>query len=281
MKKQLIFDIGGTYIKYAYVTDAHIDYGSFPVIDSAGKEDVPTALANFIAQYQVDEIGISVPGPFDLDNGISLIDFKLLSLYRVNLRELIKKHLPNAKVMFVHDAVAFTLGAVSQDSKLLKEKVACAMLGTGLGYAYCEYGRIWVNKAKIAMPELSFQKHRNERIDDITSATGLINKAKQAGYHFRYVKDMAKAAETDEKLKAIFYEVGQFFGEVMNNEQKVDGFTRLIIGGGVSNVWYLLKKGFESVSKIDYQIITDSTACPIQGVRFALNQGQENIYFHR
>ncbi|MCQ2794582.1 MAG: hypothetical protein MJ207_04485, partial [Bacilli bacterium] len=139
--KQLIFDIGGTYIKYAYFVNSGVKFDSFPVVNQDGQEDVPNALRNFMKNYQVDEIGVSMPGPFDFKNGISLMEFKLPSLYHVNLMDIFKEACPKAKIIFIHDAVAFILGTLSEKPELKTMKAAGVMLGTGTGFACMDHGR--------------------------------------------------------------------------------------------------------------------------------------------
>ena len=279
--KQLIFDIGGTYIKYAYFTDNDMKIGSFPVVDQNGKEDIPAALRNFLKNYQtVDEIGVSAPGPFDFKNGISLIDFKLTSMYKVNVMNIFKEAFPKARILFIHDAVAFILGALVDDPSLKNDVVAGIMMGTGTGYALMDKGKVRVAGDEATIPHLGFVPYfdTGAKIEDFVSATGIINLARKEGYQYRYVKDMAKDAEYDPKLRDIFVKVGTMLGNVTNQQQKIDHFNLLVIGGGVSNVFSFLKPGYDSVCKVPYRIITDSTKSPINGVRLALKLGKENIY---
>lgn len=276
--KQLIFDIGGTYIKYAYFVDEKATTGSFPVTDNNGQEDVPNALRNFLKNYQVDEIGISMPGPFDFTNGISYMDFKLPSIYKKNVKQIFQEIFPSAKILFIHDAVAFSLGALSENPKLKSKRMAVVMLGTGLGYGYIDHGRVIVSKEKETFPCVGRLPYLDGVIENYTAASALVRLANKAGYKFKYVKEMAIEAEHDNKLKDIFYQVGKTLGEVMNARKVVTPFSYIMIGGGASNVWHLLKDGFESVCKISYQIIKDSTMCPINGVRLALRLNDEKQY---
>lgn len=278
--KQLIFDIGGTYIKYAYFVDNKVDVGSFPVVDKNGQEDIPTALKKFLKNYQVDEVGVSMPGPFDFKNGISLMDFKLPSIYQVNVMNIFKEAFPRAKILFIHDAVAFILGALADNPSLKDKVVAGIMLGTGTGYALMNKGRVRVATDEVTTPHLGFKPYLDtgKKIEHFVSATGLIRLANEAGYHYKYVKEMAEDAKNNQKLKDIFIKVGAILGDVVNQQQKVDHFNFLVIGGGVSNVFSLLKPGYDSVCQVPYQIITDSTMGPVNGVRLALKLGKENIY---
>ncbi|MCQ2794044.1 MAG: hypothetical protein MJ207_01565, partial [Bacilli bacterium] len=133
---------------------------------------------------------------------------------------------------------------------------------------------------EVTIPHLGRQNYAktNQKIDDFVSATGLIRLANELGYHFRYVKDMAEAAKIDVRLQETFLEVGQILGEIMNQQQAKFRFTYLLIGGGVSNVWHLLKPAFEKVCHIPYHVINNLTMCPINGVRLALKLGKDNIY---
>lgn len=278
--KQLILDVGGTYIKYAYFVDEKVTVGSFPVVDENDKEDVPNALKNFLKNYQVDEVGISMPGPFDFANGISYMDFKLPSIYKKNIKTIFTDIFPNAKILFIHDAVAFALGTLEEKPELKDINAMVVMLGTGLGYGYLNHGHVLVDNTKTTIPDLGREPYLKpgKYVEDYVSATALVNLAKEAGYNFKYVKDMAIAAKTDKKLQDIFHQVGMTLGKVITEQGKKHPYSFLMIGGGVSNVWNLLKSGFEEVNKIPYQIISDSTMCPINGVRHALKLNNEDLY---
>ncbi|MCQ2796393.1 MAG: hypothetical protein MJ213_03705, partial [Bacilli bacterium] len=268
------------YIKYAYFDDEKVTVGSFPVTDENGKEDVPNALRNFLKDYQVDEIGVSMPGPFDFTNGISYMDFKLPSIYKMNVKNFFASIFPNAKILFVHDAVAFSLGALEEKPALKNQRAVAIMLGTGLGYGYLDHGCVLVDKDKNTYPCLGRELYLDtgKVIEEFASASSLIRFAKEAGYNFKYVKDMAVEAKNDKKLQDIFAKVGAYLADVMNRQQKNHPYTYIMIGGGASNVWHLLKEGFEAHCKIPYQIISDSTMCPINGVRRALKLSDENLY---
>lgn len=278
--KQLILDVGGTYIKYAYFVDEKVSVGSFPVTDTSGKEDVPNALRNFLKNYQVDEVGISMPGPFDFANGISYMDFKLPSIYKKNIKNIFTDIFPKAKILFIHDAVAFALGALEEKPELKEQQAMVIMLGTGLGYGYLDHGRVLVNKDKITTPDLGRSPYwqPGKYVESFASATALLRFAKQIGYDFKYVKDMVEASKKDKKLQDIFHEVGIILGKVMSEQQKKYPYSYLMIGGGVSNAWYLFKDGFELTNKTPYQIISNSTMCPINGVRRALKLNNEDLY---
>lgn len=277
----LILDIGGTYIKYKYSDNRISKVGYFPVINDDGHEDVPNAIIKFIERFKIDEIGVSAPGPFDYESGTSHMTHKLLSLSNVSLKDIFLKRFPKAKVIFIHDAVAFMLGTSVEYSYLTNEKVACVMLGTGLGYAFMDHGRVWVNDEQVSMPELSFQKYKDGIIEDYVSATAALKFARDKGYRFRNVKEMYEAAKHDPVIEKIFYDMGKTLGEVLNERQKIDGFSLVVVGGGVSHAWELLKKGFEEVSQIKCVVVGDSVTCPINGVRLALKLGKDKIYLKK
>ena len=277
----LLLDIGGTYVKYNYIDNRFNKVGAFPVKDINGVENIPEAIEKFIHNYELDQIGISAPAPFDYTNGIGHMEHKLLSLNNFSLRDFFLKRYPKAKIVFIHDAVAFMLGALEEFPQLKNKKAACVMLGTGLGYAFSDQGKIWVNDSETSMPELGFSKYKDGIVEDYVSATALLNIAKKEGYNFRYVKEMSDAALKDSKIKDIFYRVGVTLGEVLNARSKIDLFNVVVIGGGVSRAWDLLKDGFKSVSSLKCLIVKSSLDCPIIGVKQALKLGKDNIYLKK
>jgi glucokinase len=82
-------------------------------------------------------IGIAMPGPFDYENGISLMQQgKFIDIYEINIKEELAKRLniSQDQIHFVNDAAAFMEGEVfggcAQDFK----KVFGITLGTGLAF---------------------------------------------------------------------------------------------------------------------------------------------------
>lgn len=115
-------DIGGSHI-----TAAHVDATTFKVIENTLKRERVAAMdsleviiqswLNVLSTLIVRDngestkIGIAMPGPFDYEKGISMMQNqeKYDALYGVNVKEILAERLdiPAADIVFINDAEAF------------------------------------------------------------------------------------------------------------------------------------------------------------------------------
>lgn len=276
--KILALDIGGTAVKYGYFGEDTV-FGVFPVKDADGNERLPQKLLELISKFDAECIGISVPGPFDYDLGISLMEHKLKSLYKINLKEMIQKQFPQRKIFFIHDATSFIFGAMSEIPSSEHTNVSGVMLGTGLGYVHFVDGRVEVNPRKTPLKSLWSKPYKEGVAENYVCATAIVNKAKAAGYSFDGVKEIAEEARRgNSELTDIFFETGMQMGELVSLKREEDGFERLIIGGQASGAWDLMKRGFESTCSIPYCLVEDPAKCPLFGIKYCAEKGLDAIY---
>lgn len=144
-------DIGGSHIAAALVDtgkavvlpDTHYRTG---INSHANTDEITNGWVAAIKQSWVQAginssvIGIAMPGPFDYENGICLINNqdKYQAFYGVNIKELLaeKLNLQPGDVRFINDASGFLKGELIGGSlKGINEAVGIT-LGTGLGSAY-------------------------------------------------------------------------------------------------------------------------------------------------
>ncbi|MCE7053577.1 ROK family protein [Algoriphagus sp. AGSA1] len=141
-------DIGGSHISAARITfvgqvasfdcfeEADVDtFGDRESIVSAWTEVIRKA-AGKSTDYKV---GIAIPGPYDYENGISLIknQGKMASLYQLSVKNLLAESLglPSSHLTFTNDAEAFLIGeSYAGAGKGFQNSVGIT-LGTGLGSA--------------------------------------------------------------------------------------------------------------------------------------------------
>jgi glucokinase len=90
------------------------------------------------------KIGIAMPGPFDYDEGISLIEEqdKFNALFGMNVKNVLAELLgiPSQHIRFLNDAASFLQGEVFCGAGQDEERVLGFTLGTGLGSAICVEG---------------------------------------------------------------------------------------------------------------------------------------------
>ena len=274
----LAFDIGGTAVKYGCFGKDEI-FGVFQVKDEFGREALPEKLVEFVEKYSAGHIGICAPGPFDYNTGTGLMEHKLASLYNVSLREKLEKAFPEVEIMFVHDATAFIMGEICQNPLLGQKKLCSVMIGTGLGYAYCNNGKIAVNEKETPLKPMWNKAYKKGIAEDYVSATAIIRKAQKLGYGFTNVFDIANAAKDgDLKLKELFWEVGQDLASLINLKHSEEGFDCMVLGGQVSLSWDLMKEGFEKGCDIPYYISKDPAKSALYGIKYCIEVGKENVY---
>src|SRR5688500_622149 len=156
-------DIGGSHI-----TAAHVDCNTYRVIDStlkrervASMDDAEVILQSWVkalsaliikSSEETITIGIAMPGPFDYEQGISLMKGmqKYDSLYGMNIREILAERLgiPGEHITFINDAEAFLRGELASGAASDFERAIGVTLGTGLGStSNCKGETVDVNRA--------------------------------------------------------------------------------------------------------------------------------------
>ena len=150
MQNIIGIDIGGSHITMAQVDPVKREIITPTYIrehvDSFGsREDIFSAWVSAIekgAQGLVKEdllIGIAMPGPFDYENGISLMQQgKFIDIYQSNIKEELARRLgiSELQIHFVNDAAAFMEGEVFGGCVQGFRKVFGVTLGTGLGTTF-------------------------------------------------------------------------------------------------------------------------------------------------
>ncbi len=110
---------------------------------SLGADEIISTWSGLISQIAGGDteikLGIAFPGPFDYENGISLIEEqgKMKSLLGLSVKNLLaeKLDIPQENIQFVNDAEAFLLGEKFGGVLKGHDKIMGITLGTGLGSA--------------------------------------------------------------------------------------------------------------------------------------------------
>jgi len=150
MQNIIGIDIGGSHITMAQVDPVkrgiikstyireHVDsFGSREDIFSAWVSAIEKGIQDLGKEDLL--IGIAMPGPFDYENGISLMQQgKFIDIYQVNIKEELAKRLgiSEQQIHFVNDAAAFMEGEVFGGCVQGFRKVFGVTLGTGLGTTF-------------------------------------------------------------------------------------------------------------------------------------------------
>ncbi|MDD3334949.1 MAG: ROK family protein [Eubacteriales bacterium] len=233
----LVLDIGGTFIKYA-LTDENgailpATVRQVPSDAEGGYEDFLNVLAGILRQAHelqpVVKAGVSIPGPFDFDQGVSLMQHKFTALYDQSLRPPFEQ--AGVTVEFLHDSTAFMLGEAYDGVLNGANTAACVMLGTGLGFAYLRDGKVCVNDKRTPALALWKTPWRDGIAEDYVSTRAI-----QGLYGEKIsVKSIAdKARQGDQKALNAFQTTGRHLSEILNAILPKLGCERFAIGGQIA-----------------------------------------------
>ena len=145
----LVFDVGGTFVKYAYMTiDGEIkEKGKYPTPDS-NKQDVSEFVESLGRVYDsfkekgVEGIAMSMPGLIDTEHGFIRNGGALKYLKDVALGDLLSKRCDGIRISMENDAKCAALAEVWMGNAKGCKNAAVVILGTGIGGGIVINGRV-------------------------------------------------------------------------------------------------------------------------------------------
>jgi glucokinase len=264
-KYAIVLDVGGTSLTSAIISSkGSLLRGSRQRLSVNSKGSSEKIIGTFIrilrkvfnmAEYKnlnVIGVGVGMPGPFDYENGISLIRGvdKFEDIYGMNLKQEFIKRLNLKKdflIRFENDARTFLMGEAWQGEAKGCNRVIGLTLGTGLGSAFMADGHIVIEGQGIPpYGWIGGLPHDDGILDDIISRRGIIaryndlTKNSSSGLD---VKEIACLAEKGDKISLkVFEEFGSLLGKVSKDIIFRFGAECLVIGGQISKSFPLFKK---------------------------------------
>jgi glucokinase len=145
-------DVGGTNVDGAIVNQAGEILPIKQSISSPNESDaatIVTSIGELIsslkskAEAQGDTVagcGIGMPGPFDYAAGVSQMTHKFQAIHGLDFGAALSRQ-TGLTVVFVNDAAAYGLGVAATSGRDAK-KLLAVTLGTGLGCAFVENGKV-------------------------------------------------------------------------------------------------------------------------------------------
>ncbi|HBV15551.1 ROK family protein [Chryseobacterium carnipullorum] len=248
MQNTVGIDIGGSHITMAQVDPEKREIISATYVrehvDSFGpKETIFSAWISAIEKVTHDLvkseliIGIAMPGPFDYENGISLMQQgKFIDIYQVNIKNELAERLSIYKdqIHFVNDAGAFLEGEVFGGCVRDYKRIFGVTLGTGLGTAF-------YNGEVASDEDLWDSPFKDSICEDYLATRWFVNHYKAlTGREISGTKDLLDQSE--EIQTKIFEDYADSFADfivkyVRNYEPEV-----LVIGGNIAKVYPYFKK---------------------------------------
>ena len=307
MNYYLGLDVGGTSVKCGIIDETgNIMFDRIFSFNAQSYADKDTIISNFTAIFKdlvgkisdseinIKAIGLAFPGPFDYENGISLIKGigKYDSIYNINLREeffykiredkylssLMDKEL---KILFMHDIAAFALGEIFYGKGLGYNRIIHLCIGTGAGSAFSIDRRL-VGTGE-GVPENGWiynTKFKDSIIDDYISARGLASIADQ---YFNTSHDGKKlynmAVKQDETALLVFKKFGQNLYEAFT--PFINGFKAdcIILGGEIVRSFKFFGRQIEEFCKterVDIRLTHNTSKSTLLGLYRKLSQSRSH-----
>lgn len=257
----LLLDVGGTEIKINALAGDQWLYSSNRHVPSYACESTQVIFEHLqkLLREAIEDIeqrgdrlhaiGFAFPGPFDYENGISLMQNvrKYDALYLVNLRQCVQEWLKNSgqapvPIIFENDARCFALGEYHANSFI--QKGIYLTLGTGCGSTFIEQGRVVGHRYGLNAEGMLYDTPFREGVlDEYLSVNGLRKLAEDMNYPFENGKKLAEAARNGQKeAVAIFQDFGQLIGEGISPFVAIFEPEEIVLGGQLSKSMPLFKK---------------------------------------
>jgi len=241
----LAFDVGGSHIAAAVCCTPDFRLGP---VASAPHAGVSTSGAFLDLLYDLGmkaRIGqdgmmgamLAVPGPFDLQAGVSLMRHKLPYLYGVDLRQALSARfaLPATQVRFLNDADAYLLGEVGAGAARCFRRAVGLTLGTGIGSAFAVEGHLVTEGPGVpAGGEIWNLPYQGGIVEDFVSSRAIVGNYERCTGKRREVVDLAAAVSSDPTAREAFIEFGNHLGVVIRTLLAEFRAEVIVLGGGIS-----------------------------------------------
>jgi len=241
----LAFDVGGSHVAAAVCSAPDFRLG---MVASAPHPATHTSDAFLDLLYDLGmkaraghdgnmEAMLAVPGPFDLQAGVSLMRHKLPYLYGVDLRQALAARfgLPAAQVRFLNDADAYLLGEIGAGAARGFHRAVGLTLGTGIGSAFGVDGHLVTEGPGVpAGGEIWNLPYRGGIVEDFVSSRAIVGNYERCTGKRREVVDLATAIPGDPAAREAFIEFGQHLGEVIRTLLAEFHADVIVLGGGIS-----------------------------------------------
>ncbi|MFC3199433.1 ROK family protein [Parapedobacter deserti] len=243
-------DIGGTHI-----TASLVSTGQWQVItDSITRNhvnshaDAKSILEAWAAPFETIirnrpdvpvAIGIAMPGPFDYQNGISLMrnQDKYDNLYGMDIRAALAERTgaSGTDIRFINDAAAFLQGEVFAGKHNGHSKMLGITLGTGLGTA------VWENGANAVDADLWKTPYLDSNMEEHLVTRWFVRNASQHGMKVTGLRELLELREQHRIVEDILAEYSHHLLQFITFFSEQEGTDRFIIGGNIARAWGIFR----------------------------------------
>lgn len=245
MKQYLVFDIGGTNLKYALINEnGEIKYKGHQCTVSTDLKSFLNEIYEVCDQYKgkFDGIALSCPGKVDVKNKIVYHGGSLPFLDGLNIQKTLGERYDVA-VSVENDGKCAALAEQWQGTLRGIENGAVLVLGTGVGGGIIIDHRL-LHGVHFQAGEVSFmrmgmdpQKGMEQCFGFIGSATEMVKRVNQACNHGDLTDGLAafdSINSGDSKANMIFEDYCEKIAYLIMNIQAVVDLEKIAIGGGIS-----------------------------------------------
>lgn len=261
--KAPVLDVGGT-----HVTAALVDTCGWRTVegsrqrrplrsDGSADETIASLAAALrsLGDTSAAALGISMPGPFDYDTGIGRFQGvgKFDALNGVDVGSALRAALPAppARIAFVNDASAFTIGEWVGGPAAGVQRVAGITLGTGVGSAFLDRGHV-----VSAGPEVPPNGHayllriHGQPLEDFVSRRAIVaayqsataGQSRAARPPLLDVDAIARrAADADPVARSVLERAIGVLGGALRPWLVRFNAGILVVGGGITGSWELIE----------------------------------------
>jgi glucokinase len=205
---------------------------------------------------RVEAAGVAVPGPFDYERGICLLEHKLEALYGVDLRAELASalSLPPHTVRFLNDAEAFLLGEWWAGAARGHDRAIGITIGTGLGSAFLEHGSIVRDGGRVPPGgELYRVPFRNAPVEERISRRALL--ARYGSEDVEVVEIAQRARAGDQGARDAFDALSTDLADFLRPWLAAFAPSCLVVGGSIARSWDLLERGASTLDA-DVAVLT-------------------------
>ncbi len=238
--KAALIDAGGSVLSGSLYQCPGCSSGSLEVILGTYAELIRHALSRGVP---IRGIGVSTPGPFDYQRGISLMKHKFPQLFGIILKDSLLELLPelaDIPFWFRHDANSFLAGEMWLGAGQGCKRIGGVTLGTGLGVSFFADGQFFNNEMGSPAAEVSLwnKPYRHGIVEDAISARALIAAYQKLNPNYdpaggaRGVAEAAKSG--DQQAAQVYEQFGVDLGNILTLWCNYFKPQKIVFGGQIA-----------------------------------------------
>ncbi len=250
MEKYMVFDIGGSAVKYGILSETGEVLSNNKFISPGSWEEMADEMDQVITDYldEISGVAVSAPGRIDVEEGVIYLGGALPFLHGINIKEHFKEKY-NLPAAVVNDGKAAAQAELWMGHLKGVEHAAAIALGTGIGGAVVIDGKVHQGRNFLA-GEFSHYLPTDEQlrnnfattnssvrlIAELAEMIGLENKSDGEA-----VFEVINSKENEEVNAHFSDYCRRIVGFILNLQSTLD-ISHVVIGGGISSQPVLIEE---------------------------------------